>query len=73
MQRDSSNQPYEEIPIPGGAVRVTYIEKGWTGGVCIRVQVRDGDGHLKQGPDIPVGQLGEVLGKAIELAVHASP
>ncbi len=69
--RDSSNQPHDEVAIPGGAIRVTYIAKGWTRRPCIRVQVRDADGHLKQGPDIPAEQLGEVLGKAVELAVLA--
>ncbi len=67
MPLDSSNQLYEEASIPHGTVRVTYIQNGWDGTPSIRLQIREERGHLRQGPEIPIASLGDVVGAAIRL------
>jgi len=64
---DSSGNPYAEIDLPDGAVRVTWIPKGWADMPSVRIQVRDGSGHLRQGPEIPTSTIGGVVGAVVEL------
>ena len=55
-QQDSSGQLYIEVPSIGGEfIRATVIaEPDWASPYdCIRVQVKDANGHLRQGPEIP--------------------
>ena len=68
IQTDSSNQHYVEIDMVNGErIRVTHVPDGWTGGAVVRVQIRDVSGHLRQGPDMPIENLGEVLQAMVEL------
>jgi hypothetical protein len=67
MQRDSSNQTYEEIEISSGFVRVTYVPNGWDDSPSVRIQIRDENGHLRQGPEIPISAVGGVLGAVVNL------
>lgn len=67
MEIDSSGNRYKEIKIPGGHVRVTYIEHGWADTASVRIQIRDETGHLRQGPEIPVASIGGVVGAVVEL------
>ena len=68
ITHDSSGQPYIEVDMANGQqVRVTHVPEGWTGGAVMRVQIRVENGHLRQGPDIPLENLGEVLQAMVEL------
>lgn len=72
MLIDSRDQPYTEIELPDGALRLTTIELGWTGTRCIRLQVRDGEGHLRPGPEVPVSALGELVRALFDIAALGS-
>jgi hypothetical protein len=67
MPKDTSGQKYEEIDIPGGKVRVTYIPHGWADSPSVRIQIRDATGHLRQGPEIPLSAIGGVVGAIVTL------
>lgn len=68
IETDSSNQHYVEIDMVNEQrIRVTRVPDGWTGGEVVRVQIRVENGHLRQGPDIPIENLGEVLQAMVEL------
>lgn len=68
IRTDSSNQPYVEIDLASGQrIRVTHVPDGWPGGEVVRVQIRVENGHLHQGPDIPLENLGEVIQAMVEL------
>ncbi len=67
MPVDSSNNEYQEIPISGGSVRVTYIENGWDDSPSVRIQIRDESGHLRQGPEVPITSIGGVVGAVVNL------
>jgi hypothetical protein len=67
-QTDERGHPFSEIPISGGHIRVTYITQGWDGSPSVRYQVRNEDtGRLRQGPEIPVGSLGEMFSATLNL------
>lgn len=63
MPVDSSNQSYEEVEVNGAHIRFTYVQSGsgFECGPCIRIRVKNPDGHLKQGPDIPISHLPDCL------------
>lgn len=67
MDTDSAGNRFDEIEIPGGWVRVTYIEQGWANTPSVRIQIRESGGHLRQGPEIPIARIGDVVGAVIEL------
>jgi hypothetical protein len=64
---DSKGNNYKEVEIPGGHVRLTYVQDGWANSPSIRVQIRDDSGHLRQGPEIPVAAVGGMVGSIVEL------
>jgi hypothetical protein len=62
MPTDRSNQPYEETQVaPNVFVRVTTIQRIFTGGPGKRIQLRNPDGRLSQGPEIPDESIDEVV------------
>ena len=67
MTADSKGNNYKEVEIPGGSVRLTYVQDGWASSPSIRVQIRDDSGHLRQGPEIPVAAVGGMVGAIVEL------
>ncbi|HEX2203922.1 MAG TPA: hypothetical protein VHG91_11515 [Longimicrobium sp.] len=67
MPQDSSGQEYEQVDIPGGKVRVTYIPHGWADSPSVRIQIQDESGHLRQGPEIPLSVIGDVVGSVVKL------
>lgn len=67
METDSAGNKYEEVPITGGHVRVTYIGKGWDDSPSVRIQIRDASGHLRQGPEVPISSVGGVVGAIVDL------
>src|SRR4051794_8746353 len=71
MPIDSSEQAYEEIEIPSGQVRATYIPEGWAGSPSVRIQIRDDAGHLRQGPEVPIAAIGGMVDAVVKLL--ASP
>lgn len=66
---DAKGNEYREVQIQSENVRLTYVENGWTGSACIRVQNRDENGHLKPGPEIPLTAVGGMVGAIVELVV----
>ena len=67
-ETDSSDQRYIEVPLDNGEkIRVTLIPDSWATGPGIRIQVRNADGHLRQGPEIPASEIGKVVGAVVEL------
>ena len=67
MVSDSKGNSYREVGIPGGNVRVTYVQDGWANSPSVRIQIRDETGHLRQGPEIPISALGGMVGAVIEI------
>ena len=54
LAKDSRGNNYAEVDMGNGEqVRVTYIKESWAGKGGVRIQIRDGDGHLRQGPEFP--------------------
>jgi hypothetical protein len=70
MAVDSKGNDYREIDIPGGNVRITYIQSGWADSPSVRIQIRDENGHLRQGPEIPLEAIGGVVGATVELVAR---
>lgn len=68
MTEDSKGNKFEEIKMENGEkVRATFIRESWSGQGGIRVQIRDENGHLRQGPEIPVDKIAEVVKSVISL------
>ncbi len=57
---DSKSNHFIEVEIPGGNVRLTFVQDGWAGSPSIRVQIHDKSGHLRQGPEIPINVVDDV-------------
>jgi hypothetical protein len=71
METDSSGKKYIEVRLENDErVRVTLVPDSWSSGSGIRIQIRQTDGHLRQGPEIPVTEIGSVIGAVIELLGH---
>ena len=66
---DSVKNDYIEVEVPSKdeSVRVTYVEKGYDGGPCVRVQIREHGKHLRMGPEFPVESAPQVVAGLIEL------
>ena len=64
---DSAGNRYIEKSIPHGDVRVTYVEQGCDDTPSVRIQIRESSGHLRQGPEIPIASVGDVVGAVVEL------
>ena len=71
MTMDSKGNDYREVEIPGGCVRLTYVQDGWADSPSVRVQIRDESGHLRQGPEIPLSAVGGMVGAIVELVATA--
>ena len=67
MDSDSKGNRYREVEVPGGHVRVTYVQNGWADSPSVRIQIRDETGHLRQGPEIPISAVGGMVGAVVEL------
>ncbi len=68
MDKDSKGNWYEEVPIPGSVVRITYVTEGWAGTPSVRIQTKDEDrGNLRQGPEVPLSAVGGLVGAIVEL------
>jgi hypothetical protein len=71
LKHDSSRQPHYEIPVgESGSFRVSLIKNGGYGTECLRIQIRDSSGHLRQGPEIPKSQVLELISALSLLAAH---
>lgn len=51
----------------GEKIRVTLAEKSGAKGSAVRVQVRDVEEHLRQGPEITTTEIRKVIEAMIEL------
>ncbi|WP_423908249.1 hypothetical protein [Candidatus Spongiihabitans sp.] len=69
MQTDSSNQPYTAVECYNKHIRLTYVKNSGWKVPAVRIQVREGNGHLRQGPEIPVEIMGTVASSLIDLLI----
>lgn len=68
VEEDSSGKSFIEVPMENDErVRITLVANSWSSGAGIRIQIRQRDGHLRMGPEIPVAVIGQVVGGVIEL------
>jgi hypothetical protein len=68
IEIDGNGQKYIEVPLPNSEhVRTTLINDSWAGGPGIRVQIRQTNGQLRKGPEIPAAQVSQVVAAVIEL------
>lgn len=73
IQTDRAGNLYIEEEMPNGEhVRVTLVGGSWAGESGIRFQIRDHSGHLRQGPEIPVSCVGDVISNIFKLSVKKS-
>jgi hypothetical protein len=73
IQEDATGNRFTEIELPNSEkVRVTYVEEGWAGQGGVRIQIRETSGRLRQGPEIPIDQVGHVVSGVINLLKNAS-
>ena len=70
MNTDSAGNRYKEVDIASGKVRVTYVERGWADTPSVRIQIRDENGHLRRGPEVPIASIGGMVGAVVELLSH---
>ena len=69
---DSKGNGYREIRRGSEFIRVTAVKDGFTGTPAIGIQVRQEDGHLRSGPEIPLAQIGGVIGAIVALLSEES-
>ena len=70
VETDSSGKRFVDVPtLSGEHARITFVpgEQAGYGVDCIRFQIRDATGHLRQGPELPVSTLSEVSVAVISL------
>ena len=70
VQVDSAGQRFVDVPVLAGAhVRATFVaaDKAGCGEDAIRIQVREPNGHLRQGPEIPLRSVGPMLSAIVDL------
>lgn len=67
---DAKGHQCIEIDLPSGKVRLTYLVKGWSDSPSVRIQVRQPNGHLRLGPEIPVVHLGDFVKSLLEGTVE---
>jgi hypothetical protein len=65
---DSATHEFIEFLTLGNEmIRVTYIPESWAGQGGVRIQVRNSNGHLNQGPEIPLQSVGDLVGAITDL------
>jgi hypothetical protein len=42
-------------------IRVTLVKDSWDGDNGLRIQIREPEGHLRQGPEIPAEYVDELI------------
>lgn len=67
MTKDARGNPYQEVKIECGFVRVTLVSEGGAGTPSVRIQIRNDDGHLLQGPEVPLDAVGPMIGAIVAL------
>lgn len=67
MPQDRSGHEYRRTPRGGEFIRTTYVEEGFTGTPAIRIQVDVPGEGLRQGPEIQIGIIRQVMGSIEDL------
>ena len=72
MPRDGSGNEYIEVESYNREnevehIRLTFVQNGFDGTPSTRIQVRDGLGHLRQGPEVPTRVASQVVKSLIDL------
>lgn len=59
---DSNGNFYKEIIMTNNEkIRVTLVKDSWNGDNGIRIQIREPNGHLRQGPEIPSEYVDDLI------------
>ncbi|MBC8277625.1 MAG: hypothetical protein H8E46_05290 [FCB group bacterium] len=66
MPEDQKGQKYREIKLSDGCVRITLL-KTWNEEPGFRIQIKEPNGHLRPGPEMPFKQWGEVVSMSFDL------
>ncbi len=64
LEIDSSGNRYIEVDMVGNneAIRLSIINDGWNGGPCIRMNIREENGRVRNpGPEFPIENLDEIM------------
>ncbi len=66
---DGSGNSFIESPLTSvsEAIRISLINPGWTGGECIRINIRDKKNHIRPGAEIPIENIEEVIAAMVRL------
>jgi hypothetical protein len=66
---DAGGNTYIETDRPlGEKTRVTYVpHQEWAGQAVVRIQVRQDDGQLRPGPEIPLDRVGDFVPSIVDL------
>ena len=70
ISTDSAEQPYVDVPtLVDERIRATFVKAPKAGYKVdsIRLQIREANGHLRQGPDVPLESVGPLVSAMIEL------
>jgi len=73
LETDGGGKRYCDIPTLGGEhVRITFVPEDQAGYEvdCVRIQIRDNTGHLRQGPEVPLLVIGDVYSSIIGLLME---
>jgi len=69
IKTDSSGNNYIESDLGiDQAVRISFIDQGWDGGNCIRINLRDENNHIRPGAEFPIGNAQQIV-DAINLLI----
>ena len=66
---DSKKNDYIEVKVlsKDESVRITYVEEGYDGGPCVRIQIREPGKGPRMGPEFPVESALQVVAGLNEL------
>lgn len=73
VKTDGSDQRYVEVDLPlKQKLRLTFIRSTWDDEVQpgIRLQIRDEEGRLRPGPEVPINHLGAVASALVTILVQ---
>ncbi|WP_342546273.1 hypothetical protein NST69_16605 [Paenibacillus sp. FSL P2-0089] len=73
IKTDSSNQKFVEIETVKGveSLRVTYVENGFTGKPCLRLNIRPHGRAPRQGPEFEVAHTPDLLSAITQLLLDS--
>jgi len=74
MPKDSADNEYEPVQIPGASILLTYIKKGCVDEPSVRIQIWDEQAkQLRQGREMPTSKIGDTVGAIVTLLSRPHP